>query len=390
MRRMLVILLLLCLLTAAAMAESPYENAEAPLTLFAVNVGKGDALLLNCGADTYLIDTGRAIHWGELSRALKVLQVEHLTGVILTHTDKDHAGGIMALATSSIAVDAWYAPAYFTCKASKHPAVLAADVRGETVTFLRAGDELSLGTGRLRVIGPLSASEDENGNSLVLVAEAGGGRMLLTGDMESEEEAELLAAGVIPPCDVLKIAHHGKADATSDALLRAVQPRIAVLCTNTSEEPSTPSAEVLSRLEDYAVNLYQTQEAESGVLVTLDQGELTAHRMAYRDLPDAVSGVFIAAVDKADDAVTLRSASAGTIDLSGWFLLSEKGKELFVFPAGTEIAPGGELRVTSLSSATTGDLVWPEEEVWHRTKEDRAVLCDVYGREMDSYPREGE
>ena len=47
----------LCLLTVltltagAALADSPYAGADAPLTLFAVNVGKGDALLLNCGAD---------------------------------------------------------------------------------------------------------------------------------------------------------------------------------------------------------------------------------------------------------------------------------------------------------------------------------------------------
>lgn len=388
MKRMLLILCLLCVLTAAALAESPYANADAPLTLFAVNVGKGDALLLNCGAETYLIDTGKAAHWGDLSRALKVLQVEHLTGVILTHTDKDHAGGAMALATSSITVDAWYAPAYYTCKTSKHPGVVAADVRGENVTFLRAGDELPLGTGILRVVGPLSASEDENCNSLVLVAEAGGGRMLLTGDMEFAEEEQLLAANALPTCDVLKIAHHGKADATSEALLCAVQPRIAVLCTNTEEEPSTPSAEVLDRLEAHGVTLYQTQEAESGVLITLDQGELTAHRMAYRDLPAEVSGVSIVSVDKADEVLTLRSSSDSPIDLSGWFILSDKGKEIFVLPTGTVLAPGGELRITSFSSSAAGDLIWPEKNVWHDSKDDRAVLYDAYGREMASYLEE--
>lgn len=391
MKRMLLILCLLgllCALTATALAESPYASVDAPLTLFAVNVGKGDALLLNCGADTYLIDTGKAAHWGELSRALKVLQVEHLTGVILTHTDKDHAGGAMALATSSITVDAWYASAYYTCKTSKHPGVVAADVRGESVTFLRAGDELPLGTGVLRVVGPLSASEEENCNSLVLVAEAGGGRMLLTGDMELAEEEELLAANVLPACDVLKIAHHGKDDATSEALLRAVQPRMAVLSTNTEEEPDTPAPRVLALLEAQGVTLYQTQEAESGVLITLDQGELSAHRMAYRDLPEEVTGVSIASVDKEDDTLTLRNDSDCAVDLSGWFLLSEKGKEVFVLPEGTVLSPGAELCVSCLSSGTAGDLVWPEKDVWHDSKEDRAVLCDAYGREMASYLEE--
>lgn len=388
MKRMLLILCVLCLLTAAALAESPYEGADTPLTLFAVNVGKGDALLLNCGGDTYLIDTGKAAHWGELSRALKVLQVEHLSGVILTHTDKDHAGGAFALATSSIAVDAWYAPAYFTCKASKHPGLLAADVRGEEVTYLHAGDELPLGTGTLRVLGPMSASEKENCNSLVLLAEAGGGRMLLTGDMEFPEEEELLSANAIPACDVIKIGNHGEDDATSEALIRAVQPRIAVLSTSTAEEADTPAPRVLTLLKKYGVTLYQTQEAESGVLVTLDQGELTANRMAYRDLPVPVTGVSILSVDKADDRVTLCSQSAEAIDLSGWFIFSEKGKEIFVLPEGTVLTPGGTLTITSLSSDADGDLIWPEKNVWHKTKDDRAVLYDVYGREMSAHPDE--
>ena len=94
MKRMTMLLCLLLLTifgVTAVRAESPYAKADTPLTLFAVNVGKGDALLLNCGADTYLIDAGLQDHWGDLSRALTTLQVERLTGVILTHTDKDHA-----------------------------------------------------------------------------------------------------------------------------------------------------------------------------------------------------------------------------------------------------------------------------------------------------------
>ena len=231
-------------LTATALAESPYEKADKPLTLFAVNVGKGDALLLNCGAETYLIDTGLQENWGDLSCALKMLQVTRLTGVILTHTDKDHAGGLLPLATSSIEVESWYAPAHYTDvkKESKHPAVEAAALRGEKVTFLRAGDELPLGNGHLTVLGPRSLSDVENCNSLVLLAEASGGRMLLTGDMEFPEESELLAAGVIPKCDVIKIANHGENDATSEALLRAVQPEIAVISTSTAAEPDTPGS----------------------------------------------------------------------------------------------------------------------------------------------------
>ena len=382
-------MMLLCLLLAAvftvgaALAESPYDRAETPLTLFAINVGKGDALLLNCGSDTYLIDTGLQEHWGDVSRALKMLQVERLSGVILTHTDKDHAGGLLPLATSSIQVDGWYAPAHFTGKESKHPAVEAAALRGETVTFLRAGDELPLGLGRLRVIGPISASETENCNSLVLVAEASGGRMLLTGDMEFPEEEELLAVGAIPRCSVIKIANHGENDATSESLIRAVQPEIAVISTSTQEEPDTPDARVLALLRTAGAKTYQTQEAPSGILVTIDQGEASAHRMDYTNIPAMVRGVTIAGVDNQDDRITLRN-TGDAADLSGWYIVSEKGKQIFVLPEGTVIATGGELVISSLSSEEQGDLTWPDKKVWHKSKEDAAYLYDVYGREIDS------
>ena len=383
---MLLVLLLMLAFTATALAESPYEKADKPLTLFAVNVGKGDALLLNCGAETYLIDAGLQENWGDLSRALKTLQVTRLTGVILTHTDKDHAGGLLPLATSSIEVEAWYAPAYYADikKESKHPAVEAAALRGQKVNFLRAGNELPLGNGKLTVIGPISASEVENCNSLVLIAEASGGRMLLTGDMEFPEEEELLAAGAIPPCAVLKIANHGESDATSAELIRAVQPEIAVISTSTSAEPDTPSGRVLALLSSARTKFYQTQEAQSGVLVTIDQGEVTANLMDYSDFPAANRDVAIAEIDNQDDCIRLRNSGKAAAEVGGWYIVSEKGNQIYVLPEGAEIAPGGELVITSQSSDSRGDLTWPDKKVWHKSKEDAAFLYDVYGRLIDS------
>ncbi len=389
MKRMWLILCLLVVLmltAGAALAESPYEKAETPLTLFVVNVGKGDALLLNCGGDTYLIDTGLQEHWGELSCALEMLQVSRLTGVILTHTDKDHVGGAWPLATSSIEVEAWYASAYYADvkKESKHPAVEAAALRGQRVTFLKAGDELPLGMGTLRVVGPLTASETENCNSLVLVAEGSGGRMLLAGDMEFPEEQELLRAGAIPRCQVLKVGNHAEGDATSEALVNVVKPEIAVISTNTAEEPDTPDVRVLALLGTSGAKIYQTQDAMSGVLVTIDQGKATANLMNYAEFPQKTTGVVIADVDNGDDRITLRNEGQTPADVGGWYILSDKGNQMYVLPKGTAIAPGGELVIGSQSSDEPGDLTWPDKKVWHKSKEDAAYLYDVYGRLMDT------
>ncbi len=377
MKRMLMFLLALMTLSFPARA------AEAPLTLFAINVGRGDALLLNAGSDTYLIDTATEEHWGDVSRALKLLQVEHLTGVILTHTDKDHCGGLLALASSSIGVDAWYASPFFGGKVEKHPMVEAAGLRGQEVQWLHMGDTLPLGDGRLTVIGPRHESDEENDNSLVFVAEGGGGRMLLAGDMEHPEEEDLLKAGVIPPCEVLKVPNHGDGDATSAALLQAVKPDIALISTSTEEKADTPADRVVKAIKSAKAKLYETQDADIGVLVTLDRGKAEASLMGAAELPKLSTDIAIAGVDKEMDAITLRNDGKETIDLSGWYIVSEKGGEIFVFPQGAALKKGMEQTVSSLSSGSQGVYVWLDKTVWHKSKDDPAVLYDVYGREVE-------
>lgn len=376
MKKMLMFMLALLTLTAVASAEGAQ-----PLTLLAVNVGKGDALLLNCGSHTYLIDTGKVEHWGELSRALKTLHITRLDGVIFTHTDKDHVGGAQALAMSSIQVDAWYSSAYYAdVKESKHPVLLAAALRNQPVQWLKAGDALPLGDGQLRVIGPMSESKTENCNSLVMVAEAGGGRMLLAGDMEHPEEYELLNAGVIPACDVLKVGNHGEGDATSESLVRYVKPRIAVISTSTSEEPDTPDRDVLRILRAFGAEVYETQKATLGVMVTLDEGRLDAQLMQLPALPEAPQGLTLTDRDAAQDSIRIRNDGSAAVDLADWYILSERGGEMLVLPAGTVLQPGTSLLITTLSSDEEGDVVWPEKKVWHKSKDDAALLYDAYGR----------
>lgn len=276
MKRLLTLLLtLMLLLTMTACGATTAETDDA-LTLVAFNVGKADALLLTSGDITYLIDTGTEESWADLSRALETLGVTHLTGVIVTHMDKDHYGGAEQLAESDIAIDGWYASwAWEKDKWKKHPLVQAAAIRGETITLLYPGDTLS--DGLLTVIGPIQEREDsENDNSLVLVASGGGGRMLLTGDMKYDEENDLLAAGAIPTCEVLKVGHHGRDDATSAALVAAVQPKVTIISTDSVVLPESPAKKVLNVLKNAGAQVVQTQQATMGVRVTVSNGNVTA------------------------------------------------------------------------------------------------------------------
>ena len=268
-------LLVLSLLCSVGCGE---QTEEPEMSLLAINVRKADALLLRCGQSAYLIDTGIKKNSDILLDVLRKEGITKLTGVILTHTHADHTGGLKALLESEIVVENIYTSKYYVLKKEdgKHPVEKATKKTDHEINYLVSGDTLPLDGGKLTVLGPLELNEDaENNNSLVILAEGGGGSILLTGDMEFPEEDSLLKAGLIPHADVLKIGNHGEGDATSNAFVNAVQPSLAVISTNTEDEPDTPDPRVLKLLNDSKIPVLITQDAEEGVLVTLRNGEIT-------------------------------------------------------------------------------------------------------------------
>ena len=263
------------LLSAGGCVGTEEESPE--LSLYAINVGKADALLLRSRKTAYLVDTGTEDSFPVLLKALLAEGITYLDGVILTHTHKDHAGGLEYLLESEIEIGQVYASGYYNKKEKKHPAVKALSALNREPVFLLSGDTLPLDGGTLEVLGPLVHDEEkENNNSLVLLATGGGGTMLLAGDMEFPEEDSLLKAGLIPHADVLKVGNHGEDDATSNALINAVRPSVAVISTNSDDEPDTPSRRVLKLLKSWDIQIYVTQDTASGVLITLKGGQVSA------------------------------------------------------------------------------------------------------------------
>lgn len=374
----------LAILSALLLAVPAAGLAAQEMTLTAINVGKADCLLLQYGDVTYLIDTGTVESWGAVSAALRALDVRRVDGVILTHCDKDHAGGIQALASSSIEVGQWIASKYY-CEVTEdeHPAVLAAAQRGAQVTWMAAGDSLPFADGTLEALGPRQYfSDSENNDSLVLLAKAAGASVLLAGDMEEPAEQLLLAAGVLSRVTVLKVGHHGEGDATSAAFVQAVSPRVAVISTNSVAEPDTPSKKVLKRLKQAGAQIALTESTQGAVRVRASQGSASVELLSWENLPALPAGVALTAKDAEDDTVRIENRGSQAADLSGWFIRSGRGNEVFVFPEGSVLAAGAAWTVSTVSSPKPGDFVWQDKNVWHNSKADPATLMDVYGREV--------
>lgn len=256
---------------------------EGPSALF-INVGKADCALLFVEGRRYLVDTGTKGSAEAMLQALNTYEVTALDGVFITHTDKDHVGGLKKLLKSDVKVSQLYAPKHHNEKSDEdHPVFEASEKYEIPMTWLSAGDQVEIDeNNRFAVLGPMSRDEDkENNNSLVMDLQTPHGNILLAGDMEFPEEEELLAAGVIPKATVLKVGNHAEDDASSRLLLATVRPQWAVISTNTEEEPDTPSSRVLKLLWDVKASIAVTQDATCGIYVKLWEGNASAEKIDY-------------------------------------------------------------------------------------------------------------
>ena len=267
-------------LATAAACLLVCSGAQAKVELLAATVGKGDALLVRAGNYTCLIDTGKSDAEENLSRVLSHLKIDALDAVFITHTDKDHTGGLKWLRKSDIEIRAIYASRYYPeTTTKKHQAVKTAEKLGLEVNWLGAGDRVLLGDSGavFEVMAPereIPGNEDDN--SLVMMLNSPDGRILFAGDMERQEEKNLLSSGADLHCDVLKVPNHGDSDACSEDLISACAPKIAVISTDTDEKPDTPDSKVLKNLKKAGCATFITQDCPMGVSVTLDAGEVQA------------------------------------------------------------------------------------------------------------------
>lgn len=360
------------------------SNAE-EVWMYAVSAGKADAILLGVDDAVCLIDTGYARSRGKILAAMERMGVERLDAVFVTHTDSDHVEGLDWLAQSDIEIGAWYASAMYTGikKEEKHPAVKAAKTRGEEVQWLQAGDSVSLGDAILNVLSPIALSTDkDNDNSLVLMLQSTEGNILLMGDAELPAEQMLLESGVSLKCDVLKVANHADDDTTGAAFVLAASPQAAVISTSSEEKPETPDPRAVALLESVGAQVAVTQDCTGGVLVRLTNRVASVE---FIDLPEPIETVVVKDVLAEDDLITLYNSGAEAQSLNGWYLYSDRGGELFVFPEETVIGAGQYLTIGSNSTEQSVDLRWNDKKVVHKSKTDVIALYDENGMLVSSH-----
>lgn len=245
--------------------------------LHMIDVGQGDAIALRSPRGRWvLVDAGRAWEGGDAGRRTVVPYVRRLGGevaaFVLTHGDADHAGGAASV-LEALRPSLWWEPGFVMGSAVYRRALAAADRLGVAWQRVHIGDTLHIDGVRLTALAPDSlwtaAQRDPNNASVVLLAEYGAHRVLLTGDAEADQEAWLVQRwGSALRADVLKVGHHGSRSSTTAEFLAQVQPTLALISVGAGNRYGHPSPMVLNALVDAGVTVVRTDEEGAVVLAS--------------------------------------------------------------------------------------------------------------------------
>ncbi len=252
------------LLSSAALVTSAPVPKPSPLPAegFGVSfldVGQGDSALIICDGQAMLIDAGEPSAGERVTEYLKGRGVERLAFIVATHAHSDHCGGLDKV-VSAFPAETLFAP-YTEFDASGAFTYFedAAAEAGLYVTVPPLGAVFTLGSAEFTFIGPVGEYGSVNDGSLVLRLEHGGRSYLFTGDASAESLYDIYAQNPAAlDCDVLKLSHHGAADALDEKLLEAMSPECAVISVGADNDYGHPSPSVLALLESAGVTVRRT------------------------------------------------------------------------------------------------------------------------------------
>ena len=216
----------------------------AGLRVTALDVGQGDAILVEAPGAAMLVDEGPPE--GRAAEQLRRRGLRRLSLLVLTHPQRDHVGGardVIRRLDVGLVLD----PGLRAASPYRDDAVAEARRRGVRVAIARAGEALRIGPLRVRVLWPRdagAAGDDPNQRAIVLLVSYGSADLLLTADAESDVTLPLRP----PPVEILKVAHHGSADPRLDELLRLVRPRIALISVGAGNDYGHPAPSTLATL----------------------------------------------------------------------------------------------------------------------------------------------
>ena len=274
-------------------ATNSKAEAKGQLIISMLDIGQGDAVLIQTGAKNILIDTGDDKYYEDgkkgkentqLLSELQKLKIDHIDTLVMTHAHADHIGKADKVIAQYGVKELVYNGIPSTSKYFIN-ALKAAKANGTQQVKVKAGDVLDFGNGvSFEIVSPSQSLIDEdtaaikakkkvdvNNESVVGRLTFGNFAMLFTGDAEGPVEKDMVASyGKKLKCQVLKAGHHGSKTSSTAEFLKLVQPESVVMSLGANNQYGHPHEALLNRLQKQGVkNIYRT-DANGTITIVSD------------------------------------------------------------------------------------------------------------------------
>ncbi len=220
-----------------------------------LDVGQGQCILLKTKNRNYIVDCGGNSDTGAADAAAQMLGsqgISRVDGLIITHYDDDHAGGVPYLLTR-IDADRLYLPAV---NSESFMEKLSIDDR-ENIIWVEK-DMVLQDAGVSISLFPSEKIKENAETSMGILFQIENYDILITGDMDTSGEKALLERTSLPKLELLMIGHHGSNTSTSWELLEATTPKAAVISVSKDNHYGHPNKYVLNKLKIFGCKVYRT------------------------------------------------------------------------------------------------------------------------------------
>lgn len=273
------------LLWLPLLLNAPARPEAGEMWVTAFDVGQGTALLIETRSHRLLYDTGPAYSPESdggnrvILPYLRARGINALDGVVVSHSDSDHAGGALSI-FDEIRVG-WVASSL----PAAHPVARAAPAHRRC----EAGQAWEWDGVRFAMLHPDAAGYEReqlkpNARSCTLRLALGSHALLLPGDIEAPQEKALLAHDPEAlRADVLIAPHHGSGTSSTPPFLQAVKPDIAIFQVGYRNRYHHPKPEVFARYGALGIRRLRSDDAGAVTLRIRGDAPDSLQVSAYRE-----------------------------------------------------------------------------------------------------------
>jgi competence protein ComEC len=261
-------------LAAATLAGGRDIAATQPLTVSFLDIGQGDATLIQDRGRVVLVDAGPLD--GPILARLKAADVTRIDLLVVTHDQSDHEGGapgVIAGHRVGLVLDGAAGD-----RTAEHQALVRAAAAAHVRRIApQKGQVLRAGRIRIDVLWPPwpppDPGGDPNNRAIVSLVRVGQFDLFLPADAESDVTAPLS----LPQVDVLKVAHHGSEDPGLPDLLSRLRPRVGVIEVGRHNPYGHPTPQTVRSVRASGAALYRT-DRDGTVTLTVPGDRMSVGR----------------------------------------------------------------------------------------------------------------